>query len=105
MIVAEEGVINQLAVLGRIRVGLVWCKLEKTVKVGKCKKCWAYDHTTNACDGQIEKVNVSSVAAMGIWPKTVKETRSARYVKKLATESTAENAHYFVLRYQKKGSV
>ncbi|XP_066253026.1 uncharacterized protein [Euwallacea similis] len=34
-----------------LRVGLVRCRLERHLKIEKCRNCWAYDHASAQCKG------------------------------------------------------
>lgn len=46
---------KRLLKLGKIRVGLQMCKLQETLEVTRCFRCWSYEHWTNKCSGRDRK--------------------------------------------------
>lgn len=34
-----------------LKIGLVSCRVERRIQLGRCSKCWAYDHKTSECSG------------------------------------------------------
>lgn len=48
---ADKKAAEALLLKGKIRVGLIHCRIEKRVSLNKCNKCWSYDHDTQACKG------------------------------------------------------
>lgn len=47
----EEGYAHKLLDKGRLRVGIVECRIQERLDIPRCYKCWSYGHNARNCEG------------------------------------------------------